>query len=261
MLKMLLLASMFLLFYSLTVGRFPDTHRIKDMVVRYVLPAGSALLFFAAVTALLRTPAAGLFWAVLGWFIPSWVIRASEEKKRSRLRNMTKDFVTSAAGLYAAGQMTPEVVKVMAERFPEPFASEFQNMVNMRNMSPYASFPRMFERLANKYGLSEFKAVSAIVAASERAGGPVAASKGLKRLGRALRQRDRLIKERAKATMEPRTAVVVAIVFLSVGFLLDATVFREMFEGAGKLIMVASSALLVGLIFMVNKITRSEDLA
>lgn len=260
MLTIGLLLSLFLLFYSLIIGEFPDTYSAREKLALYGLSAGSAMALFIITAVLFKTPVAAMFWAVLGWFIPGWVKKTINGKKQARLRSLAKDFVTSAAGLYAVGQTSADVVRVMAERFPEPFASEFQEMIAMRNMSPHASFPRMFAEMGQKYNLSEFKAVSAILAASERAGGPYAAAKGLKRLGQALRQRERLITERAKATLEPKIAAIVTVSILTVGLLLDATAFKHLFEGAGRLIMAASSAIVVGLIFMVVKINRSEDL-
>lgn len=260
MLIFFLLLSLFLLFYSLTVGEYPDPSSIKEAVLRFALPGGGAVAFFIVASALFKTPIAGLFWAIFGWFVPGWIIEAVKERRQTRLRNLAKDFVASAAGLYAVGQMTSEVVRVMAERFPEPFASEFRDMIAVRNMNPHASFPRMFDNLAEKYGLSEFKAVSTILAASERAGGPLAASRGLKRLGAALRQRDRLLMERAKAIMEPKIAAVATIAILSVGLLLDATAFGQYFEGIGRIVVAASSALLVGLVFMTKRIAQSKDL-
>lgn len=260
MLAMGLVVSLFLLFYSLFIGEFPDTHKIKTRIIVYGISAINSAVFFIASTALFQTPLAAVFWAVLGWFVPIWIKKAFDDKKQTQLRIMAKDFVTSAAGLYAVGQTSGEVVRVMAERFPESFSLEFQEMIAMRNMSPHASFPRMFTEMGQKHNLSELKAVSAILAASERAGGPYAASKGLKRLGAALRQREKLLVERAKATMEPKIAAIVTVALLTTGLLLDATVLKHLFEGAGKFVIAASSAVVVGLIFMVVKINRSEDL-
>lgn len=261
MLTLLLLISLFLLFFCLAAGELPDAFTIKGILLRYALPGAGAALFFLLFLALLGTPIAAVFWAVLGWFVPGWIAGAVMGRRKARLRSLAKDFVTSASGLYAVGQMNSEVVRVMAERFPEPFASEFKKMIAVWNGNSRASFPKMFKNMAEKYDLPEFKAVSTILASSEMAGGPIAASKGLKRLGRALRQRDRMLTERAKATLEPKLAAVVTILILSAGLVLDGTVFRSMFEGIGKIVMVVSSALLVGLVFMLSKITKSEDLA
>ncbi|AEG14438.1 Type II secretion system F domain protein [Desulfofundulus kuznetsovii DSM 6115] len=261
MLTLLLLLSLFFLFYILTGGKLPDVTSNREMVLRYVFSGAGAVTFFIVALVLFQTPVTALIWGFLGWHVPGWVIKSLEGKKQTRLKNMAKDFVASAAGLYAVGQTSSDVVRVMADRLPEPFAADFKEMIAARNMSPHASYPVMFNKLAAKYNLSEFEAVSAILAASERAGGPVSASKGLKRLGHALRQRDRLLAERAKATMEPKIAAFVVIFILLAGLLADATLFRPLFEGPGKVVMAASSALLVGLIFMVRSIVRSDDLA
>lgn len=261
MLTVMLLISLFLLFFCLTAGELPDVFTIKGIFLRYALPGAGAALLFILFYALLRTPVAAFFWAVLGWYVPGWILRAINGRKQARLRSLAKDFVTSASGLYAVGQMNSEVVRIMAERFPEPFAAEFKRMLAAWNGNTHASFPRMFKDMAEKYDLPEFKAVSTILAASEMAGGPIAASKGLKRLGHALRQRDRMLTERAKATLEPKLAAVVTILILLAGIVLDGTVFNTMFEGAGRMVLAASSALVVGLVFMLFRIMKSDDLA
>ena len=134
-------------------------------------------------------------------------------------------------------------------------------MLTKRRTSSYANFPEMFESLGEKYNLSEFKAVSAITASSERAGGPRAAAAGLKRLGQALRERDRRITERKKSLIEVQIASVVVIALLIGGLLLDITSFRDLFaESSGKMVLGVSSAITVGLIFMAKKIGQSTDL-
>lgn len=261
MLTVLLWASLALLFYSVTVGEFPEAESLRAALKRHGAAAASAALFFVAASVLFGTPLAGAVWAAFGWVLPGWVSEWADERRRARLKSLAADFVTSAAGLYAVGQTTPDVVRVMAERLPEPLAGEFRRMIGAYNMNPGASFPRMFREVAEKYGLPEFGAVAGILAAGERAGGPPAVSRGLKRLGRALRQRDRLAAERRKATMEPRVAAVVVVVVLGAGLLVDAAFFRGLFAGAGRLVLAAGSALVVGIVFLFRKVSRSEDLA
>jgi len=259
-LNALLFLSLFMLFYSLTVGRYPEARTLKEKYLPYALSAGGALAFFIVGSILFQSPVSGFVWGVLGWFVPGWGKRAVLGKKKARLRSLARDYITSSAGLYAVGQTTPDVVRIMAARFPEPLRKEFEDMIGTLTGSPYASFPKMFENLSKKYDLKEFGAVSAILSASARAGGPAAASKGFKRLGKALRQIGKLINERVKAVMESKIAAVVTISILLAGLLLDATLFREYFQGVGRLVMDASSILVVGLIMMAVKINRSDDL-
>lgn len=256
----LLIIGLFLFFLSLTLKTLPNFN-IKDLVVQYMLPGGGAAGMFLLTTLLLGTPLAGIFWGVLGWFLPGWIIQVIKNHKEGKLRGLARDFITSSAGLYAAGQTTPEVIQSAAKKVPYPFSEELQGMIIKRNLNATASFPRMFEDLASKYNISEFKAMAAILAASERAGGPYAASKGLKRLGQALRQRAKLLTERAKALIEVKVAAVFVIVSLVGGLMLDITVFRDYFlDSKGKLVLSLSSALIVGLIFMACKVAKSDDL-
>ena len=262
LIKLLLFASLLMLFYGLTVGTFPDVYRVKEVAVKYLIPAASALCFFVIGAAFFMTPAAGLIWAVLGWFVPLQIAESTKCRRQKKLKELAKNFITSSAGLFGAGQTTAEVLRAISENIEEPMQSEFKNMIAIRNMNPQASFPKLFEDMAAKYDISEFKAAAAILAASEQAGGAYAAAKGFKRLGRALRQRDKLLTEREKATMEPKIAAYVVLGILIFGLFMDATIFRDLFaSGAGKVDMFVSSALVVGLIFMVAKITGRQEIA
>lgn len=261
MLTVLLLLTVFLVFYVVTGGSLPEADTLRGLLFRFGLPAACAAGCFALTAALLQSPLAGLFWCLLGWFLPGWMADLVQAKKQARYRAQAGDFITSASGLYSAGQVTPEVIRTTAERFPEPFGTEFKEILARREMNPNAGFPRMFHSLAEKYGLSEFKAVSAIISASERAGGPAAAGRGLKRLGQALRMRDRLLAERAKSLVEVKIAGYVVIALLLAGLLADATVWRgHISGGAGRIVIGLASGIVVGLIIMVRKISRSDDL-
>lgn len=263
MLTIFLLLTLFILSYTITGGELPeiDPGRIRNCVSRYAIPSGSAAGVFFLSSVIFGTPLAGLAWGFLGWFLPQWVRQTLRAGRQARLRALAKDFVTSSAGLFSAGQVTPEVISTTAGRFPDPLGTELKEMLARRKTNPHASFPRMFESVAERYELSEFKAMAAILAASERAGGPRAAAGGLKRLGLALRQRDRLYTERQKSLVEVKIAGIVVILLLAAGLLLDVTSFRSMFaEPSGKVVLGISSAITVGLIFMAKKISQSPDL-
>lgn len=261
MLTVILLFIIFLLFYALFGGPLPEIPAVRSIFLRFGLALAGAVGCLFAATLLFGSPLAGLAWGILGWFLPAWVIGAIDSRRLNRHRALARDFITSAAGLYAAGQVTSEVVRTTGERFAEPFGTEFRDMLAQRELNPRFSFPKAFERLAEKYRLPEFKAASAIIAASETAGGPPAAGRGLSRLGQALRQRDRLLTERAKSLVEVKIAGYVVIGILLAGLLADATAFRHYFtDGAGKVAVGVASGIVVGLIFMVRKISQSKDL-
>ncbi|RDV81238.1 type II secretion system F family protein [Ammonifex thiophilus] len=256
---LLLFLSLFSLFYTLLSDRSP-AGSLFFYLLGHAAQAASAAAFLLLGTSLFNTPLAGVFWGILGWHLPAWIRNYIEGRRLARLRSAVTDFVAAAAGLYSANQTTPEVVRAAAGRFPDPLGSDFREMLEERQRNVYASFPEMFEELAERRKLPELRAVAAIVRASELAGGPPAAARGLKRLGRALRQRDRLLAERAKATLEPRIAACVTVGILLFGLLLDATLFRSLFSGAGGFVLAAASGLVVGLVFMVRKISAQEDL-
>ncbi len=252
MLSIVLFLSLFLLFYFLTGGEFPEKAGFKRMARDKLLSGASAAVFFVLGSAMCRTAIGGVPWAVLGWFLPGWIVGLAAEKRRAKLRETAKSFVVAAAGMFAAGQTASEVIKVMADRMPEPFAGEFRDMAGQREMQG-KPFSRSFGDLAKKYGLPEFEAVGAVLAAADRAGGPNAAAKGLKRLGAALQQRDRLLAERRKETFEPKVAAVVVITLLFIGFLCGVLLWPQYFEGGGRLVLAAVSAIIVGMVFLAVK--------
>lgn len=261
MLTVILLISIFFVFYLVTGGTLPEVVTFRSIILRFGLPAACAAGCLTLSTALFQSPLSGFFWGFLGWFMPGWAIGMVQGQKHAQHRAKARDFVSSAAGLYAAGQVTPEVIRTTADRLPEPFRTEFKEMLARRELNPKAGLPRMFYSLGEKYRLQEFKAVSAIISASERVGGPTAAGKGLKRLGQALRLRDRLMTERAKSLIEVKIAGYVVIFLLILGLLADAVVWREYFAGGtGRVVYGLASGVIVGLIFMVRKISRSDDL-
>lgn len=234
---------------------------VGEWIKHLSLPVISAGVAFLAGSLVCRTPLGGIIWGVGAWFVPGSVATWLSERKKASLRNHAKSFIATASGLYAAGQVTPEVIKTSSARFPEPLAGEFHVMQARRNTDSKASFPVMFERLAAKYDLPEFKAVASIVAASERAGGPRAAAEGLKQLSLALRSRDRRIKERRKETMEPLIAAGFAIVIIIAGFVADVTVLSHYYDSAaGKILLSAMSALIVVMVAVVLKAVDLRDL-
>ncbi len=262
----LLALSLFLLFYFLFLkdaGAGKIESGIKSWFKRFALPTVFAVAAFLLGTLVCRTPLAGVIWAVLFWFVPDWAGGFIAERRKSALRGGVKNFIAAAASLYAAGQVTPEVIRIASQRFPEPLRGDFNIMLGRRNTDSRASFPGMFEELSEKYGLPEFKALAAIVAASERAGGPRAAAEGLKQLSAALRSRDRLLHERRKETLEPVIAAGVAIILISLGFLLDVTLLaRLVFSAPGGKIALSIVSLLIPIMFLaIMKGVTSQDLA
>ena len=65
----------------------------------------------------------------------------------------------SSAGIYAAGLVTPEVIRTVLQKMPEPVSTDFKEMLGKYKLNPKTSFPRMFEELAEKYEMRDLKAV------------------------------------------------------------------------------------------------------
>jgi tight adherence protein B len=266
LIAILLFVSLFLLFLSLFVSDVlaegvEKLHGIKDWLKYFTAPVLSSGIAFFLGTLLCRTPLAGVIWAVTGWFIPGWVGAIVTEKKKSALREDAKNFIAAASGLYASGQVTPEVVKTASTSLADPLASDFKAMIGRHNTDQRASFPRMFEGLAVKYDLAEFKALASIIGASEHAGGPKAASEGLKQLSVSLRARDRRITERQKETLQPMLAAAVTVALTMIGFVFDITVLSHYYtSGTGKIMLSGASLLILVMMFIVAKVLQPKDL-
>ena len=257
-----LFLSLFLLFLLLFVSDAPAAlDRAGDRFSRFTVPALAAVAAFFLGTLLCRTPLAGIVWGVMGWLIPGWAGLAVAESRRSALRGDAKAFIAAASGLYASGQVTPDVVKAAAKMFPDPLAGDFQAMIGRRSADKNASFPNMFEGLAAKYDLPEFKALASIIGASEHAGGPKAAAAGLRELAASLRSRDRRLAERRKETLQPLIAAGVGIILILIGFVLDVTSLSRYYAGfAGEIVLSGASLLLLIAALAAAKAVLSKDL-
>lgn len=248
-----------MLFYLIFVKEVPDQEKIADLVQRFLLPAACAIGLFLFGSWFFLSVMSGLILGLFGWFIPGYVRERMYLSRRKQARVMAKDFIQAASGLFSAGQGTSEVIGIVARRFPEPYAGDFQEMLGRRTLDANASYSTMLQEMAAKYGIEELNATAAIIQASENAGGPQAASEGLKELSLALRKRDKLLLEREKANIEPKIASMAVVFILGIGLVLDATVWRDIFM-EGKLALAFGLLITVGLIFMSNKISANKDL-
>ncbi|MEW6727591.1 MAG: type II secretion system F family protein [Bacillota bacterium] len=268
MLNLLLLGGLFtsLLFFFVTVigKESPIKQDLRGLLlwlfVRCGIPLACAVAAFLIGSTVFMTPVSGFALGLLGWFIPRWITEMIHSRRQAVLRGLARDFVVSAAGLYSGNQTTVEVVRLMGERMPEPFGTEFRDMVAQRSLNAAASFPKMFKQVGERYGLNELKAVGEIVAAADLAGGPQAAAQGLKRLGTSLRLRDRLAMERGKAMLEPMIAAVVVVGLMIIGLVMDATVARSYYENGGRWVLTAAVVLTSGMLFAAVHLSRSKDL-
>lgn len=232
-----------------------DFKNLKENLLIYGLQIGVAVIFFLFGKLAFKTVLSGLIWAFLGWNIPSWIDVSLKRKREQQIKKMVNNFITTAAGMYSANMLTPDVVRAMTVRLPEPLASDFEEMIRRRNVSAQSSFPKMFLELADKYNNEELRAVSAIIAAADSIGGPRSASKGLKRLGTAIRLQGKLETERKKATSEPKLAALIVITLLGIGLLIDVTFLKGFYaEGFGNIALAITSIIFIGMIIMYRKI-------
>lgn len=257
----LLWLALFALLYFLITGQLPAEERFNiKKFVRHLAPIAAAVLFFIAGTPLFMTPVAGLLLAMMAWYVVNWVADIIQNRSRVKIKQASRDFITTSSALLNAGKNFGEVVKRASEQLEPPLANDLQDMGAKKIMAG-ASFPRMFKDLAIKYKVKELSAIANIVEATEFAGGVRAAARGFSRLGTGLRRNDQRIAERAKATMEPKVAAYAVIAVLAVGLLMDATLAREYFMPVkGRVVLTVAMALLFGLVVITKKLSESKDL-
>ncbi len=92
MLYVLLILSFFLLIYAVVGGPLPDLYNIKEKILRYSTQVVSVLVLFILTSMICGTPFAGIFWGILGWFLPIWIENA--------IRDIRHLFSVPIKGLY-----------------------------------------------------------------------------------------------------------------------------------------------------------------
>jgi len=261
LLAVLLMLTIFTLLYFLITGELPAQERVKPKkIAEHAIPLAIAAVFFTGGSLVFMSPLSGFLSAVLGWLLVAWLKDYLNKREYRKIKEGSRDFISSATALLRSGLAMPEVINKTAAQLKPPLSEDFQAMYARYEMAG-SKFPKMFKDLAAKYGVQEFDAISSIVSATEYSGGGQAAAKGFARLGSALRKRDKLLAERAKETMEPMIAAWVVIVMMLAGIVVDVTFLRDMFQdAAAKLVLSAALALTLLMLVMARKLGQSKDL-
>lgn len=257
--KLLLLTSLFFLCYSVFIGEYPEPGRLRDFIKSKAMSFVGMLLFFFIGKIVFMSNLNGLIFAPLGWCIPVWIVAHKKMQQKSKLQELAMNFITGAAGSYGSGQATIGVIQHAAMRMPEPFATDFKDILGLVRLNRYTTIPHEIRKLGQNYNLKELDAVAGIMEASERAGGPAGAARSLRRLIKTLKDLARQTAERQKSNMEPQVACFIAMAGLAVGLIFDITVFRDMFKEA-KLILSVGCLVFVALVFASVKMSSNRDL-
>lgn len=259
MLTVFLFSSLFFLFYILLGGKVPAVSSFKDFITKFAIPAISAFAVFIITSHIFQTRLTGTAWGFLGWFLPVWVRGAMHNRRQGKLREIAKSFINSMGGLYSAGQTTAQAIATCAVRLPEPFQGELQGILGQYKLRPGASFPKMFRAMGERLQLIELNGLAAIIAAAETAGGQASAAKGLKRLARALRLRDKMEAERQKQMFETIITTYIIIAILTALLFGWGLFGLAMFDSTvGKLILSFCSAAIVGMVMFTNKLSKGD---
>lgn len=251
--------SIFLLFYSIFVGRFPEREKIKSRWDMYGYSVVAAAVLFMLGKILYFSPLAGLFGGILGWHLPKLYAEIKEKKQREKNRETSMDFISVASSMYASNATTPKVMEECAKRLQEPLASEFQNIIGLNKYDKNNTIPDLIVDVAQRYRIPELKAAATIIKRAATGGGARAASDGLMDLSEAIGKSNDRRKERIKSTYDSLLSAKVVLCFLLLGLFLDATVFRSVNQ-QNPLVVGAGCGLALGYYFLIRRIGRSDDL-
>ncbi|MCL6479395.1 MAG: hypothetical protein K6T65_13470 [Peptococcaceae bacterium] len=225
-----------------------------------LLPVLNAAAFFFIGSWVYLSPVAGIVTGVFGYKLCESVMRWRRERRTALIRKQARDFVTAAAGMYASGKTDRSVIEDAAKNLPDPLGSMLDNVLGNYDFNGVA-FSALFRGLAEETGVDEFGAVASILEFGKQ-GGPRATGRGLLRLSNALRRRDKLLTERAKAVAESSSVAWVVIGILGIASLIDAIKFRDYFAASfiGRLDLAIGVAFVVGLYFLTQKLSQDRDL-
>lgn len=225
-----------------------------------LLSALSAAALFFLGSWVYLSPVAGAVMGVFGYKLCKSVVCWRKERWASLVRKQARDFVTAAAGMYASGKNDRGVIEDAAKNLPDPLGGMLDDVLSAYDFNG-TPFPDSFRVLAEKTGVDEFGAVASIMEFGKQ-GGPRATGRGLLRLSNALRRRDKLLTERAKAVAESSAVAWVVIGILFAASLVDAVKFREYFASSliGRLDLAVGLGVLVGLYFLAQKLAQDRDL-
>lgn len=259
-LYVLLFIALFYLFRGLFGYEYPEIASVKNIAIKFGLPITSALVMFVIMTPFLMSPLNGAIMAIIGWLLPKIIQENRRFKRLKENRKHAQNLTTTAAGLFGGGMVTSKAFQYLAERYPEPFGSEFKAMNTRKRLDASISYPDMLEEIADKYSLPEIRAKAKIIAAADKSGGTSSTARGLQRLGKALRLRNELIQERIEGTKEPKIATMLTLSIIGAGILLDATYLREYFSDGGPMVLSFSSFLFVLIALVGIRAMKMDDI-
>jgi len=247
--------ALFLLSFTLITGELPELSGRRDWLKAAGTPVALALAGFVAGTMAFLSPLAGIFLAVLAWRVTVFLLAAAHARQRSLVARQVRDLVTAAAGMFGAGKTAAEVLETAAGHIADPLGADLAVCL-ARSRGAREPLPRLLFDLATCWDRPELRAMADIVRFGEDTGGRRAVSRGLFRLGEALRRRDRLLAERAKGVAEPALAAWLALAILSGGLITDATVVRPLFAAsvAGRVDLALGLGVIVVLVFVVLRL-------
>jgi len=253
--NLVLLFGLFGLFFSLLSRDIPEWYDLRGWVGTVILPLTASSAGFVAGTLVFLSPLSGIVLGILAWRIAGFLAEVRSTRQRHLVANQSRDLVSAAAGMFAAGKTAAEVLEEAAGLIGEPLAGELLVCL-ARTRGAREPLPKVLEELAACWNLNELRGMADIVRFGSETGGRRAISRGLFRLVDALRHLDHLRAERARNLAEPALAAWLAVLILSCGLLVDVTAARTVFAAslAGRLDLALGLGVTTGLIFLVLRL-------
>jgi tight adherence protein B len=229
-------------------------------VTRYLLiRAGVAVIAFAAVLLVTRSPLAAAVAALVGFMIPRFVLRKKGARRSAAFENLLAETLDLLVGSLRAGQGLVQAVESTSYEQPEPMRAELRRIVGQVNMG--VSITDAMEGLTTRFDSRDVDLLAAAIAINRETGGNL--TEVLERLARTVRQRREIRAEARSLTAAPRaTGYILAILpFAITGYTVAISpIYREqlLFAPLGRLLLIGSIVWsLVGFVIS-QKLAKAE---
>lgn len=252
----------FLLFLFVFVFLFVILYRDLEISnnLEVLLPLIIAVASFFVGSYLFMFPLSGALAGFWGWKIYKFVLHKKKQHLKNTIIKQCQDLIAMAAGMFGSGKNTDDVIRAAAENIANRLGADLERMIDQRDFAK-KQYPELFKELEKKYEVPEFGAIAAILELG-RTGGPAAISNGFSRLSGAIRRKNRIAAERAKAMSEPTMVAGITMGLLLLGLLVDITLFRDIFAGSvlARVTLFMGMLIITGMMYLIKVISNNADL-
>ncbi len=207
-------------------------------VLGRIVPAALAIVLVALGVA---PPPIGLAIAVLGWFLPRFVVRRKAKQRTDAFEGQLAEALDLLAGALRAGHGFLQAIESTAHEMSSPMKDELLRLIDAVNVG--GSVDAALEELPGRIDSYDVQLMTSAIAVQRQAGGNLA--EVLQTLSKTVRERRRIRGEVKALTAAPRMSgyIVGALPFgLTVYFAAVSSDFRTSMFGTdiGRMILVGA---------------------